>query len=128
MKNLDTTYEDTWIRRESNLENISYKDYLNSEWWKEIKKKTKTRPQTYSKCQFCNNNKNIELHHTSYKHIFTKNELATIIPLCREHHQEVHDYAKRNNLSVRVATNKLRLKYKPNWMELCKSNLKNKIT
>jgi hypothetical protein len=108
MKNLDTTYEDTWIRRESNLENISYKDYLNSDWWKEVKKKSKMRPETYSKCQFCNTDKHIELHHTSYKWIFTKDELRNIIPLCREHHQQVHDYAKVNNVSVRVATNTLR--------------------
>jgi hypothetical protein len=119
MKKLDYKFEDTWIRRESNLDNISYKDYLNSNWWKEIKNKAKQR-EHYCKCQFCNTDKNIELHHTSYKWIFTKDELRTIIPLCREHHQEVHDYAKVNNLSVRVATNKLRLKYKPNWMEFCK--------
>jgi len=108
MKNLDTTYEDTWIRRESNLEKISYKDYLNSDWWKEVKKKAKAKPETYGKCQFCDNKENIELHHTSYKWIFTKDELRTIIPLCREHHQMVHDYAKVNNVSVRIATNEIR--------------------
>lgn len=116
MEEIDYTYEDTWIRRESNLNNITYKDYLSSDWWKAIKDKALSRPDTYSKCQFCGSGDNIDLHHTSYKWIFTNRELSVIIPLCREHHYEVHSYAKSNKVSVRVATNKLRKFYRPDWM------------
>ena len=116
MKELDYTYEDSWIRRESNLKEITYREYLNSDWWRTIKKKAESRPETYGKCQFCGCSANIDLHHTSYKWIFTSRELSVIIPLCREHHYEVHQYAKDNKVSVRVATNKLRKVYRPDWI------------
>ena len=120
IKKLDYTYTDTWVRRESNLQDITYEKYLQSDWWKEIKKKANKRKKSYSKCQFCDTTHNIDLHHTSYKWIFTNRELSVIIPLCRKHHYEVHEYAKKYKTSVRIATNELRKLYKPNWMDECK--------
>ena len=63
----------------------------------------------------------------SYKWIRTNRELSVIIPLCRQHHLETHKYAKKMNISIRLATNQLRKKYKPNWNKECKqkTNLKN---
>lgn len=93
----------------------SYKEYLESEWWKQVKHKT-LNAKAYKRCQFCDIEEDIHLHHTSYKWINTPKELCVIIPLCKEHHYEVHKYAKDNSISIRVATNRLRKKYKPNWM------------
>jgi len=127
LKDLDYTYIDTWIRRENKLQDLNYRDYLKSNWWKKIKSKCNKRKSIYSKCQFCDTINNIDLHHTSYKWIRTNRELSVIIPLCRQHHLETHKYAKKMNISIRLATNQLRKKYKPNWNKECKqkTNLKN---
>lgn len=110
LSSLDEIYADTWIRRDINLGQFSYVEYLASEHWRKVKAKASARPN-YQKCEFCNN-QNIELHHTSYKWILTEHELRTIISLCRDHHQEIHDFAKSQGISVRVATNIFRKRYK----------------
>ncbi|WP_267112821.1 hypothetical protein [Xanthomonas sacchari] len=122
LKDLDEIYADTWIRRDMNLGDQKYCDYLSSEHWKKVKAKAKSRPN-YQKCEFCNSLE-VELHHTSYKWILTKNELRAIISLCRDHHQEVHDLARSRGISVRIATNSLRRKYQidcrtPNRIPSC---------
>jgi hypothetical protein len=116
MKDLDYTYYDTWFRRECNMLYNTYEEYLNSEWWASIKLKALKR-NAYKRCQFCDSTDNIHLHHTSYKWINTPKELCVIVPLCKQHHQEVHEYAKLNKVSVRIATNTLRRKYKPDWIK-----------
>lgn len=110
---LDAVYADTWIRRDANLGEQSYAAYLASDHWQQVKAKAKARPN-YQKCEFCDS-RDIELHHTSYKWILTKHELRTIISLCRAHHEEVHTTARANRVSVRVATNLLRNRYKPDF-------------
>jgi len=108
---IDRTIQDTYTTRYENLNGLDYQDYLKSDHWQMVKKKAKRR-KAYQKCQFCDS-KNIDLHHTSYKWILTKDELRSIIPLCRTHHQEVHDLSNKNKCSVRIATNELRRKYAP---------------
>ena len=110
---LDEIYADTWIRRDSVLGSFSYAQYLESEHWQQVKAKASARPN-YQKCEFCDS-QNVELHHTSYKWIWTEHELRTIISLCRDHHQEIHVLAKEKGISVRVATSSLRRIYKPNF-------------
>ena len=114
-KELDIKFKDTWIRRYENLRGFSYTEYLKSNHWKMVKLKASKRPN-YKKCEFCNSIK-VDLHHTSYKWIFTKNELRTIIALCRNHHQEIHDYSIKYKISVRLATNKLRKIYKTDFLK-----------
>ncbi|KAA9001524.1 hypothetical protein FJU31_06100 [Stenotrophomonas cyclobalanopsidis] len=111
MNDLDEIYADTWIRRDAMLGDRSYADYLRSDGWRQVKEKARGRPN-YQKCEFCDCLE-VELHHTSYKWLGTKDELRAIISLCRAHHQEVHDMAKAAGVSVRVATNRLRKVYKP---------------
>ncbi len=117
MKDLDEIYADTWNRRNSNIGSrggsMTYEQYLASEHWKKIKAKARKRPN-YQKCEFCNNTK-VELHHTNYKWILTNDELRAIISLCRFHHQEVHNFAKSKQVSVRIATNTLRNQYKEDY-------------
>lgn len=115
MKVLDYSYQDTWERRNEKLQGTTYEAYLKSAHWASVKTKARSRPN-YQRCEFCKST-NIELHHTSYKWIFTKHELRCIIALCRSHHEEVHLLAKRKECSVRLATNELRKKYKPNYWE-----------
>ena len=108
---VDRTIRDTYNTRLENLKGLTYNEYLKSEHWQNVKKKARRR-KTYQKCQFCNCTK-VDLHHTNYKWILTKDELRSIIALCREHHQEVHDLSKEKKISVRIATNELRRKYTP---------------
>lgn len=107
---LDYTYQDTWDRRFKNLKGMSYQDYLKSDHWKGVKEKASKR-ENYKRCECCGDYK-VELHHRSYKSILTKDELRNIIALCREHHQEVHDLAKDEQISVRLATRKVIRKYR----------------
>lgn len=111
IEGLDERYLDTWVRRDSALakHGFTYREFLTSEHWMNVKMKASQRPN-YQKCMFCNCTK-IELHHTSYKWVFTKDELRNIIALCREHHEEIHNYAKHNDMSVRIATTILRSRY-----------------
>ena len=113
MNDLDEIYADTWARRDMNLGTQRYSDYLASAHWKNVKAKARARPN-YQKCEFCDSVE-VELHHTSYKWIMTQHELRTIISLCRDHHQEVHDVARSHGMSVRVATNVLRRVYKSDY-------------
>lgn len=108
--NLDVTYSETWERRNKNLD-IPYSEFLKSDHWLATKKKALSRKKSYGSCLFCGSTENLELHHTSYKWIGTKHELCNVISLCRDHHQEVHDYAKSNDVSVRLATTAVKTKY-----------------
>lgn len=96
-------YGDTWNTRKDSLNGMTYDEYLKTDHWFSIKRKARKR-KYYQKCELCPETK-IELHHKTYKFINTPQELQSIIPLCRYHHQEIHDYAKKYNLSVRIATN-----------------------
>ena len=49
---LDEIYADTWARRDFNLGQMLYSEYLQSEHWSKVKEKTSNR-QNYKKCEFC---------------------------------------------------------------------------
>lgn len=100
---VDRSYHDTWKTRSEALGDMEYADYLKSDEWRMIRELARGR-EYYSKCLKCGSKNNIELHHRSYKWIGTENSMRGIMPLCRKHHQEVHDYAIKNNVSVRLAT------------------------
>jgi len=106
--NLDEIYADTWDRRAERLGDHTYEEFLNSDHWASVKRLAGERPN-YQKCEFCPCTE-VELHHTSYKWIWTRYELRCVISLCRRHHQEVHDLARTRGVSVRLATNESALK------------------
>lgn len=103
--NLDRTYKDTWNTRSSNLNILgfsSYQEYLDSDLWKSLREKAKTR-EHFSECYLCRSKENINLHHRSYKWIHLP-ILRNIISLCQKHHNELHDIAKVEGISVLIAT------------------------
>jgi hypothetical protein len=112
---LDEIYADTWDRRAEKLGDRTYQEFLASDHWAHYRKLASGR-LNYQKCEFCSCTE-VELHHTSYKWIWSKDELRGVISLCRRHHQEVHDLAKTQGISVRLATNKLRRHYKPDYTQ-----------
>lgn len=105
---LDNTYNDTWNTREQRLKELgtTYKEFLQSAYWLDVKRKAQSRA-AYNCCKVCGSTSDIDLHHTSYKWLGTKDELRCVIPLCREHHEKVHNLAKTKQISVRLASNTL---------------------
>lgn len=75
----------------------NYKEYLNSKYWREAKKR-------YNKAKFPNRclsgcSGRYELHHRSYVRL--GRELPTdLVPLCRKCHEKVHDYHNYNNTQL----------------------------
>lgn len=69
----------------------SYNDYLKSEHWKDLRARyfKSKLPRT---CKICESSR-VELHHRSYKRLGHE-RLDDLIPLCRTHHQALHDWFK----------------------------------
>jgi hypothetical protein len=106
-RKIATTFAETWEFRIDNLNGISYTDFLQSDYWKSIKEKAKRRPHL-CKCFFCEETNNLHLHHTHYDLINTKHELMALMALCSSHHNVIHTYAKKYNISIRASTRTMR--------------------
>ena len=74
-----------------NLGYDSYNEYLASDHWQALKERYRAsqRPQ---KCLCCGSEK-YELHHTTYERL-GREWLKDLIPLCRQHHEDYHQYLK----------------------------------
>ena len=105
MRITERTINDTYNSRREILSNNDYRDYLKGDYWRRLKIKA-LKKKRFRRCRkkSCLNTV-VELHHTSYKRMFTKDELKDIIPLCRNHHQLIHDISKKTGLSVKLSTN-----------------------
>lgn len=92
-----------FYERLNKLEIYTYQEYLNSNYWKETKKRYR-RSKLPKKCLGCGN-KRFQLHHRSYVRI--GNELpADLIPLCGDCHKKVHDFLKASKTEL-VCTHKV---------------------
>jgi N-glycosylase/DNA lyase len=99
----DVLYTDTWESRKKSLEEkgySSYKEFLESSRWKELKNRAK-KHIFYKSCRVCKTQNEIDLHHKDYCHLHS---MKSIIPLCRGCHDRIHEYAKETGFSVRLAT------------------------
>ncbi len=67
----------------------SYQDYLNSNYWKDLKEKY--RRSNFPKCCLACQKKEFILHHRSYARI-GREYLTDLIPLCRDCHEIIHFY------------------------------------
>ena len=104
MRITERTINDTYNERRKLISNEDYKKYLLSSDWIELKRKA-LKKKRFKKCRKkCCDEEVVELHHMSYKRMNTKDELKDIIPLCRKHHQLIHDISKKTGLSVKLAT------------------------
>jgi hypothetical protein len=102
---LDITYSDTWKTRNEVLGDRSYQEYLQSPEWAALKERASSR-EHFKYCWVCGSSEGIERHHTSYKWLNLL-DLRNVRPICRLHHQEIHDLAKAEKISVRLATRKV---------------------
>lgn len=107
---LDNSFKDTWKTRYSVLESLGiqrYQDYLNSAEWAQVRTKALKR-EHYQQCWICESGGKLEIHHRSYKWLGTKDAMRGLVAVCRTCHQQIHDYAKQEGISVRLATNQLK--------------------
>lgn len=74
---------------------LNYYEYIKSSRWK--KKRIKTMNLHGDRCCICGN-KRVEIHHKTYKDLGEENERYHLIPLCREHHESVHDFCKKEKV------------------------------
>lgn len=75
----------------------NYQEYLRSEEWVQIKSNIRKRKGAkWNFCNVCGSDKNLDIHHSSYKVIGTINPGNTVKILCRECHYSVHSIQKEN--------------------------------
>ena len=67
---------------------ISYKEYLKSSAWKYLKNLSIKAAE--GRCQLCNSNKKLEVHHRTYERI-GEERIADLIVLCHNCHGRFHD-------------------------------------
>lgn len=71
----------------------SYNDYLSSSHWSDFKEKYRKSGRTMI-CAVCDRSP-IQLHHHDYRNIGHES-IWDVTPLCRVHHEEVHEWLKTN--------------------------------
>lgn len=69
----------------------SYGEYLESSHWKEFKQRYRTSGASM-RCRVCGAGR-IQLHHHTYIRL-GQEAIGDVTPLCREHHQAVHEWLK----------------------------------
>ena len=94
-----------WLKKLENAECQDYREYLESDHWQSFKKWTLTQ-EFYKTCLVCNSSYGINLHHFKYLHL-VKNQALGVVPVCRKHHQQIHDIKKTEDISLRKATKKV---------------------
>lgn len=87
----------------------SYKEYLSSNYWKQIKDKMYSS-KIPKKCYCCGSSKQLNVHHKKYKLRDIDSKILTnFIFLCNDCHREVHNLQKDNKyLTINQATKKYR--------------------
>ena len=58
--------------------------FTKSKRWREFRAKVLMKKE---RCEICGTKKNPQLHHTSYKHIFSS---KNVVNLCSKHHRLIH--------------------------------------
>lgn len=79
----------------------TYGRYINSRAWANRRKQYFER---YARqCAFCGKRTEIELHHHTYERMGRELD-DDMVPLCRDHHQAVHDYHNAHGGTLTAAT------------------------
>lgn len=79
-------------RKKTKLKNLkykSYKDFLQSTYWKEVRAMVLKRDE--NKCG-CGAKFNLQIHHLTYRnHLNEKSHLEDLITVCRKCHEKIHN-------------------------------------
>lgn len=77
---------------------LAYDEYLESDYWKAIRKKALDRDG--GRCKLCNELKNLQVHHRSYKNKWGDDaEFDDLVTLCEECHKNFHNFYTNELLS-----------------------------
>ncbi len=74
--------------------NISYREYLQSEHWQELKARFRQSKLCKHRCYVCGGAEHINIHHKSYKRI-GRERLNDLIELCQDCHYLTHELDKK---------------------------------
>jgi len=119
------------------MSNNSYKNYLNSEHWKDVKYRFNKSKLNKKCCYACKNKENLNLHHKTYKRLGHE-KLNDLIYLCQSCHNIVHNILKTrksNKTNLFNVAKKLRKVMKKHnndknkikyWINLGKQTIKEK--
>lgn len=108
------------ICKDTNEVFSKYKDYLKSKHWKNKRKVVLELKN--NTCEYCKTNKNLQVHHTTYKNIGDE-KISDLMVLCEECHQATHRLIKETNKIkyVKNYKNKKRNKHKRKPVKLEKT-------
>lgn len=103
---------------------MSYRDYLNSDWWVNKRKNAK-RTKTYENgCLICGRH-DVDLHHLTYTALGKERLNKHLVVLCRDHHEAFHNWQKENNKLVGDISEFMQEFHPKRWKRL--NNLQKKI-
>lgn len=107
---LEIVSKSKYFSRLRELGIYSYSQYLNSEYWKNIKKRM-SLSKTPKECFCCGDSKKLEIHHRKYKaRDIDKANLNHFVYLCRNCHEEVHSLQKEDKtITINQATKRIRI-------------------
>lgn len=86
--------------------NKNYRKRLRKGKWKKIRELFYKEHKPVCSVVGCNIFK-VDLHHFSYERMGKKDEVNDLIPLCRKHHNQVHELQKKEGLTLLEATNEV---------------------
>ncbi len=72
---------------------IHYRNYLQSNHWKETRARALSRANY--KCEKCNCTEYLQVHHLNYKHLWNEQD-SDLLVLCRTCHLKIHKKYKNN--------------------------------
>ena len=78
---------------------ITYSEYLQTEHWKDVKKRFWSSKLHHGECQVCGAKTNLQVHHKTYKRI-GKEHLNDLCLLCGNCHTKTHELDKRRTKGI----------------------------
>lgn len=72
----------------------SYKQYLKSEHWLNVKRRFRASSFCKNECRICGNKKNLHIHHKTYKRVGNE-RLSDLEELCASCHKSLHKHLKK---------------------------------
>lgn len=72
------------------VEQLDYKEYLKTSYWKVTRERALRK--AHYKCQLCNSNENLNVHHKTYEHKGSEiRHMDDLIVLCQKCHSKFHE-------------------------------------
>lgn len=94
-KNKNFTYdEELYFKILSSLKSMPYKSYLKTEHWQHFRKEVIDHYD--GKCAVCNSEKELNVHHRSYKNR-GRETFNDVVLLCRDCHSKIHEISGETN-------------------------------